>query len=102
MDRGMTAERFSKALRIDPSLRRRIAINPSEAWEIAESGPSRAEAAGGVLERLLIRKGDRWLVVRLQEVDWIGGAGNYVELHLGPAHHLYRQTLGGVGPPARA
>jgi two-component system LytT family response regulator len=35
-------------------------------------------------------------VLRVADVDWIGGAGNYVELHVGPARHLDRQTLAGL------
>jgi two-component system, LytTR family, response regulator len=98
MNRGLIAERHGQTLRIDPSRRRRAGINPADAWEIAEGGVGRQETPNTALERLLIRKGDRWLVVRLAEVDWIGGAGNYVELHIGAAHHLYRQTLGGLEP----
>jgi two-component system LytT family response regulator len=99
MNRGLTVERFTSAARLDPALRRRAAVDPREAWEIAETGPGQPPVnPAGALERLLIRKGDRWLVVRLAEVDWIGGAGNYVELHVGAAKHLYRQTLGGMEP----
>jgi len=99
MNRGTTAERFAPPLRMDPALRRRVEIDPREAWEIEETSPALPQVNElGALERLLIRKGDRWLVVRLAEVDWIGGAGNYVELHLGAAKHLYRQTLSGMEP----
>jgi len=45
------------------------------------------------LERLLIREQGRLVVVRLTEVDWIEGAGNYVRLHVGARSFLYRQTL---------
>ncbi|HEY8141881.1 MAG TPA: LytTR family DNA-binding domain-containing protein [Kofleriaceae bacterium] len=65
---------------------------------MAQALPPKPAPPGSPLDRLLIRKSDRWLVVRLAEVDWIGGAGNYVELHLGAARHLYRQTLAGLEP----
>jgi two-component system LytT family response regulator len=45
------------------------------------------------LQRLVIHKGTRLLVVRLEEVDWIEGAGNYVEVHVRSECHLHRQTL---------
>jgi two-component system, LytTR family, response regulator len=45
------------------------------------------------LLRLVIHKGTRLLVVRLDEVDWIEGAGNYVEVHVRQDCHLHRQTL---------
>jgi two-component system LytT family response regulator len=50
-------------------------------------------AAGRPLDRLLVRKRRRWVVVRLEDVDWIEAAGNYVRLHLGDQSHLHRQTL---------
>ena len=87
----MIAERFAR-------LGRSPRPSPAEAWEVAEPITQPAGTPGRPLDRLLIRKSDRWLVVRLAEVDWIGGAGNYVELHLGGASHLYRQTLSGLEP----
>lgn len=45
------------------------------------------------IDRLLVRKRRRWVVVRLEEVDWIEAAGNYVRLHVGAESHLHRQTL---------
>ena len=48
------------------------------------------------LERLLIRKGERMVLVRLDEVDWIDGAGNYLELHAGKTTYLLRHTLSGL------
>jgi two-component system LytT family response regulator len=43
------------------------------------------------LERLLIRGGeDHLLLVRLEDVDWIEGDGNYVVLHEGQAAHRHR------------
>lgn len=33
------------------------------------------------------------IVVELAEIDWIGAAANYVEIHLGARSHLVRQTL---------
>ena len=96
MERGFTAGRFAQPVRLERAARR--AIDPREAWEIAETRPAAPEPEAAVLERLLIRKVDRWLVVRLADVDWIGGAGNYVELHLGTARHLYRQTMQALLP----
>jgi two-component system LytT family response regulator len=44
-------------------------------------------------ERFAIRSGGRIVFVSPAEIDWIGGANNYTEFHVGPAVHLYRQTL---------
>ncbi|MGH7554580.1 MAG: LytR/AlgR family response regulator transcription factor, partial [Longimicrobiales bacterium] len=46
-----------------------------------------------VLERFLVRSRGRMLLVPAATVDWIGGAGNYAELHVGPDMHLVRGTL---------
>lgn len=45
------------------------------------------------LSRLVIHKANRLVVVRLDEVDWIEGAGNYVRVHARGECHLHRQTL---------
>lgn len=97
MNRGFSPERFLHPARLE-RVPRPAAYDARAAWEIAEALPPKPAAPGHPLDRLLIRKSDRWLVVRMAEVDWIGGAGNYVELHLGAARHLYRQTLAGLEP----
>jgi two-component system, LytTR family, response regulator len=48
------------------------------------------------LERLLIRSGDRLVLVRVEDIDWIDGAGNYLKLHSGKSTYLLRHTLGGL------
>ena len=52
-----------------------------------------APSESGWLERILIRENGRLVVVKLAEVDWIEGAGNYVRIHAGARTHLLRQTL---------
>ena len=54
-------------------------------WPVA----ARAEP----LSRLVIHQANRLVVVRLEEVDWIEGAGNYVRVHTAGEEHLHRQTL---------
>jgi two-component system, LytTR family, response regulator len=48
---------------------------------------------GQALRRFLVRTGDRQLVVAADDVDWIGAADDYCELHVGPRAHLVRQTM---------
>ena len=57
-----------------------------------------AEMRGGepALERLLIRSGDRLVLVRVEDIDWIDGAGNYLKVHSGKSSYLLRHTLGGI------
>jgi two-component system LytT family response regulator len=44
-------------------------------------------------ERLMIKSGGRIYFVRLDDVDWIEAAGNYVRLHVGKEDHLLREPL---------
>jgi two-component system LytT family response regulator len=44
-------------------------------------------------ERLVIRSGGRVCFVRIDELDWVEAAGNYVRLHTGKEEFLYRETL---------
>lgn len=45
------------------------------------------------VRRLVIHESRRLVVVRLNEIDWIEGAGNYVRVHVGAKSRLHRQTL---------
>ncbi|MEO8635933.1 MAG: LytTR family DNA-binding domain-containing protein [Gemmatimonadales bacterium] len=44
-------------------------------------------------ERLAIRTDGRVTFVRVQDIDWIETAGNYVRLHTGKTSHLLRESL---------
>jgi len=71
----------------------------------AREGPARLSAlldrvvgSGGVdgprrIERFAVRARDRFVIVAAADVEWIGAAGNYAELHLAGASHLVRATL---------
>ena len=45
------------------------------------------------LARFIVRTGSRIAVVQADDTEWIGGAGDYVELHAGGRTHLLRETL---------
>jgi two-component system LytT family response regulator len=49
-----------------------------------------------ITDRLAVKSGGRIIWVKLDEVDWIGSADNYAELHVGPKSHLLRETLGAL------
>ena len=57
-----------------------------------EVAPSR-----GPLTRFLVRSRGRMQLIPVSEVDWIGAAGNYAELHVGADTHLVRGTMAGLG-----
>ncbi len=43
--------------------------------------------------RILVKGMGRTLVIQIDEIDWIGGAGNYVRLNLGTRSVLHRATI---------
>lgn len=48
------------------------------------------------LDRVLVKQGDRHLLVRLAAVQWIEAEDNYVRLHVEGTSHLLRQTMSGL------
>ena len=52
-----------------------------------------ARGGASYAERLTVRTGTRYAVVRVAAVDWIGAEDNYVRLHVGRESHLMRDTL---------
>jgi two-component system LytT family response regulator len=45
------------------------------------------------LERLVIKSGGRVFFLKVNEIDWIEAAGNYVRLHVERESHLLRETI---------
>ncbi len=48
------------------------------------------------LERLVVKSVGRVFFLRIDEIDWIEAAGNYVKLHVGRESHLIRETMNGI------
>ncbi len=69
---------------------RRGAAAPSGAAD----GEARTRRPPGGVERLMVRRGETWQMVRTADVAYARAADNYVELHAGKAVHLLRGTLG--------
>lgn len=57
------------------------------------TGLLRATETSRHTPRVLVKKGDRVLVVGPAEIDWIEAYGDYVRLHVGDQVHLLRSTL---------
>jgi two-component system, LytTR family, response regulator len=49
--------------------------------------------AGKPLDRLTVKSGARITLLKVAEIEWIGSADNYVELHVGSTTHLMRMTM---------
>ena len=83
---------------LKPVDRERLAEALERVADLSEASPAlsgvledrRAEAP---MERFLVRERGRLLLVPLADVNWVGAAGNYVEVHTGSATHLVRGTL---------
>jgi two-component system, LytTR family, response regulator len=50
----------------------------------------------GAVDRFLIRKGGKLILVPADEVHWIEAKGDYVKLHAAGATHLLRETMGNL------
>jgi len=60
--------------------------------------------AAQFLTRVAVKKNARIHLVKIDDVDWLETAANYVTLHVGPAEYLYRTTMAAIASrldPAR-
>jgi hypothetical protein len=68
-------------------LARRLVTSPS-----APASPLPSEAAATIE----VRDGSRVVMLRASEIDWVGAAGNYVELHGAFGSELARRTMANI------
>ncbi len=45
-------------------------------------------------DRVVIKSGGRIYFLKIEEIDWVEGAGDYLSLHSGSSTHLIRETMG--------
>jgi two-component system, LytTR family, response regulator len=45
------------------------------------------------LERLVARTGGKILILRVDDIDWVEAAANYVRVHIGARQYLVRETM---------
>lgn len=60
--------------------------------DLEEPAPA-PEPASPYMERIAVKSRGRLILIKTEEIDWIAGAGVYVEVYAGPERHLLRQTL---------
>jgi two-component system LytT family response regulator len=85
-------ERFQKALaRAGERLRttQRDELSSKLAAVLQQLQP----AAPRALDRIPVKTNGRVIFISVPEIDWVGSADNYVELHVGTHSHLIRDTL---------
>jgi two-component system LytT family response regulator len=103
-------ERFQETLRVAKTaiaanrlgeLRRRLAglLSALDAGTARGGAPAPAretEAAGArspYLERLILRDGDKVVIQKVAEIDWIDAEGDYVRVHVGKTSFRVRETV---------
>ena len=95
--------RFDETLR---RVRRQIAMtrggSPTAAAELHQKLSAllthleRLDRGEGYSPRLMVKHGGRVTFLRVDEIDWIEAAGNYVKIHAGPSTHLLHESLAGL------
>ena len=61
---------------------------------LTSSRPLEAPARPDYLERVAVRVRDRFLLIKMHDVDWIESAANYVQLHSRSRSFMLRMTMG--------
>jgi two-component system, LytTR family, response regulator len=56
----------------------------------------RSEPKSKHLERLAVKSSGRVVFVKVDDIDWIEAADNYVSLHVGSEEHLHRETMASI------
>jgi two-component system LytT family response regulator len=56
-------------------------------------GADRGADARGYLKRLMVREGERMIVVPVREIDWVEADGDSVVIHAGRARYALREAL---------
>ena len=85
------AERFAKALdRVRAQLRSQSQAPMDERLRslLASLG-----AKEHYLERMVARTNGKIIILRVDDVDWVEAAANYVRVHIGPKQFLVRETM---------
>lgn len=86
-------DRFETALsRAREEVRRRREDGPRDHDELTALLRELRES-GRRPQRLVVRDGGRVSFLRIEEIDWVESAGNYLRIHAGPDAHLVRGTI---------
>ena len=86
-DRDRFRIAFDRALRQLAS--REKELNDSKILKLLEDMSGRTH----YLDRIVLNSGNRSIVVKTDEIDWIEAEGNYVRIHFGKQSSLLRETL---------
>jgi two-component system LytT family response regulator len=84
-------ERFQTALR-----RALDKIRPAEQRVAALSEVLREVRPAKPVDRLMVKSSGRVLLIKIDDIDWIEAADNYISLHVGKEAHLMRETMNAI------
>lgn len=76
-----------------PPQLQQVHAGPSSTTMLRVTQTGHFRTAQDLLRRFLIKSGSTSYFIRPEEIDWIGAAGNYVELHIGNKSLLMRKTM---------
>jgi two-component system, LytTR family, response regulator len=83
-------ERFARTMQ---RVRERLRGGPRLRDELATLLDQLRARPSSARDHIPVRSGQRTVLVRVEEIDWIESSGNYVTLHVGDQEHLLRETL---------
>jgi two-component system LytT family response regulator len=102
--KSYTDERFAAALRrakeqiqqkkVNEISRRLVALLDGQKNSLKDESSSADEKS--YLNRLIVKTGGRVFFLKVDEIDWIEAADNYVYHHVGGKSHLLRETMNGL------
>lgn len=84
-------ERFKKAL--ERALEKIRARPAGAADEKVSALLTEVKPPGKPIDRLMVKTDGRMLLLKVDDIDWVEAADNYVSLHVGADSHLMRETM---------
>jgi two-component system LytT family response regulator len=81
-------DQFEEAIR-----RARVEIEEEKDGKRPSRGLRTAEHKSPYWSRLVIKDRDRFVLLKTDEIHWIGSASNYAEIHVGERSHLLRMPI---------
>lgn len=66
--------------------------------QLAQAAHTGAAPEAAFLTRVAVKKNARIHLVKIDDVDWIETADNYVSMHVAGAEYLYRTTMAAIEP----
>lgn len=71
-------------------------LKPVDREELQKAMARVRQLIAAPLQRVAVKSRGRTFLFRVDQIDWIEAAGNYVRLHIGRERHLLRETMTGI------